>query len=393
VDGGAGNDGIFVAFADTQSTVLHGGAGDDSVTGGQGESQLYGDDGHDTISGYNGRSDAYGGSGDDTIYNTSSYSMAGTGTGTIDGGSGYDIATIERSAGGATYNIDFTAASITLADGTQILRCEAISFVASSANDTMTASNGSGGYLHNKLNGLGGDDVLIASSNGATLDGSTGTNRLIASRSVDSLAWGIAEYSASDKGVTVDLNITTAQGGKGYAKGDLIQATVLSVTGSDFADKLTGDTFTNTLNGGAGNDRLTGGTGFHDMLTGGAGKDNFVYGGAADSTGANYDSVGDFDAKQDTFQVVSAVSKIDNTIGSGALNQASFDADLGAAIGSALKAGHAILFTPDSGTLAGKTFLVVDQDGTVGYQSGGDLVLDITGATHLSNLAAGNFVV
>ena len=40
-----------------------------------------------------------------------------------------------------------------------------------------------------------------------------------------------------------------------------------------------------------------------------------------------------------------------------------------------------MLLTADSGTLSGHTFLVVDVNGTAGYQSGSDYVIDVTGYT------------
>lgn len=391
VDAGAGNDNVLIAFNNDSSCTAHGGIGDDSLTTGKGQSTLYGDDGNDHLTAQNGHSSVYGGAGDDSLYNTSSYSMLGSGAAVIDGGTGHDYASIERSASGTTYTLDFTQATITLADGTLIKRCEGISFVASSGNDVMTASNSAVGYTENRLYGVGGDDTLIASSNGGWLDGGSGVNLLVASASVDYMYSGIADYEHSTKGVTVDLNITTAQGGKGYAHGDLLAATVLSVTGSAFNDRILGDQFTNTFNGGDGADTLTAGTGFHDKLTGGLGKDTFVYTGAADSTGMSYDIITDFDAKQDHFKVLSGVSDIDNKVGSGTLSAGSFDADLGAAMTGHLGAHHAILFAPDAGDLAGKTFLIVDQDGAAGYLSGSDLVIDITGAVHLTGLGASDF--
>jgi hypothetical protein len=50
-----------------------------------------------------------------------------------------------------------------------------------------------------------------------------------------------------------------------------------------------------------------------------------------------------------------------------------------------------VLFTPDRGTLAGHTFLIVDANGTAGYQAGQDYVIDITGATNLGSLSTTNF--
>lgn len=50
----------------------------------------------------------------------------------------------------------------------------------------------------------------------------------------------------------------------------------------------------------------------------------------------------------------------------------------------------AVLFTPDSGTLSGHTFLIVDINGTAGYQASADLVADITGYT--GTITTGDFV-
>jgi hypothetical protein len=61
---------------------------------------------------------------------------------------------------------------------------------------------------------------------------------------------------------------------------------------------------------------------------------------------------------------------------SGALSAASFDADLAAALGS-FQAGSAVLFTPDSGDLAGRHFLIVDADGDGAYQPNLDFVFEL----------------
>lgn len=46
-----------------------------------------------------------------------------------------------------------------------------------------------------------------------------------------------------------------------------------------------------------------------------------------------------------------------------------------------LTAGHAVFFTPDSGSLAGQLFLVVDGNGTAGYQAGQDFVILLANAS------------
>ena len=51
----------------------------------------------------------------------------------------------------------------------------------------------------------------------------------------------------------------------------------------------------------------------------------------------------------------------------------------------------AIVFDPDSGDFAGKTFLVVDANGVAGYQAGQDLVFELDHASHLNHLKASSF--
>ena len=75
----------------------------------------------------------------------------------------------------------------------------------------------------------------------------------------------------------------------------------------------------------------------------------------------------------------------------GSLSTATFNSNLAAAIGpSHLVAHSAVLFTPSAGTLADNTFVVVGDDSVAGYQEGGDLVLNVTGAKR--TLTTANFV-
>jgi len=82
------------------------------------------------------------------------------------------------------------------------------------------------------------------------------------------------------------------------------------------------------------------------------------------------------------------VNGIDPAIATGALSTATFVADLQSAVGAGqLGAHHALLFTPDSGTLASRTFLVLDQTGTPGYRAATDIVIDVTGFTGVLSLS------
>jgi len=154
--------------------------------------------------------------------------------------------------------------------------------------------------------------------------------------------------------------------------------------------------------GGSGNDTLTGGHGndtFYgdggaDTMTGGAGNDVFAYAQVSDSTSSTYDTITDFDAAADKFQFPHTVTGINTAITVGTLSSGgTFDTQLAADVNAAgLGAHHAVLFTPNLGSLAGQTFLIVDANGTAGYQAGHDYVIDITGATNLASLTTSDFV-
>jgi Ca2+-binding RTX toxin-like protein len=158
---------------------------------------------------------------------------------------------------------------------------------------------------------------------------------------------------------------------------------------------VTGGLGSDTLTGGAGNDVLKGIDG-KDILTPGGGSDILLYGihGAAESTSVNYDVIVgfDFDGK-DRFDLPGAVTGIDAKLASGTLSTASFDSDLAARVTAAkLAAGHAVLFTPDHGTLAGHTFLVVDANGTAGYQASADFVFELVTSANQSKLDTADFM-
>ncbi len=130
---------------------------------------------------------------------------------------------------------------------------------------------------------------------------------------------------------------------------------------------------------GAGDDVLWG-LGGADVLSGGAGRDVFAYHDAAQSSGAGYDTLADFDPGADKIDLEVAVNGFDAAVQGGALSTGSFDADLSAAL-AGLGAGRAVLYAPDAGDLAGNLFLIVDANGIAGYQEGEDYVFALPGTT------------
>jgi Ca2+-binding RTX toxin-like protein len=177
-----------------------------------------------------------------------------------------------------------------------------------------------------------------------------------------------------------------------------------TILGGAGADVLTGGQGGNTIDGGKGRDTITGGLG-NDTLTGGAGKDlldggtngndSFVFHDVNESTGFRYDTVTGFDVFRDAFVTMHAVTGVDAEIAGGELRddtKSLFSHDLKHAVDADhLAAGHAVLFAPDSGSLAGHLFLVIDQNGVAGYQANQDLVIEITDSANIASLNLGNF--
>ena len=163
--------------------------------------------------------------------------------------------------------------------------------------------------------------------------------------------------------------------------------------GGQGPDRLFGGPLQDVIKGGKGYDYIVG-LGGPDLLYGGQGHDTFDLGAPPATTGPNHDTIFDFDADEDAFGVNVLIHRIDHTVRTGSLNEATFDADLANAIGrDEMHRHHAVLFHPHGGDLAGHVFLIIDDKGGAGYQAGKDYVVDITGAAHLSDLSAASFHV
>ena len=249
INTGDGDDHVSIAYSGAGLATVHGGNDVDTLSGGQASVTFFGDDGNDHLSAYGG-STLNGGAGDDTLYLSTASGASDPSTAIVDGGTGRDLLAMELSLlANVSFKADFTKASVTLANGTRILNCEGVSFVAAGGRDVLTASNDAAGQSVNKLFGLGGNDTLKASSNGAWLDGGAGDDVLIASAGADNLVGGYnetniagdtASYANSKKGVTVNLGLETAQHSKGDAAGDVLTK-IENLIGSKFNDKLIGN--------------------------------------------------------------------------------------------------------------------------------------------------------
>ncbi len=276
----------------------------------------------------------------------------------------------------------------------------AFSFYAGAGKDTL-------------IGGAGNDDFFFAP--GEKL---TAADQVNGGGGSDNRLFLTGDYSAGLKfGISTVENIQSLNLGAGYsykittndatvAAGQTLYVNGLNIDSSHslYFNGSAETTGSFNINGGAGNDTLIGGKG-NDVFNGGGGADSITSGGGADqfyytyvndSTSTNHDTIHGFNAVGDSFVMVGSMTlpdAIDATVTTGKQTSAAFDADLSQAVGAGqLHAHDAVLYTPNSGNLAGHTFLVIDENGIAGYQAGQDLVIDITGATNLLHFGVGNFI-
>jgi Ca2+-binding RTX toxin-like protein len=293
----------------TLNNLLYAGAGNNSLTGGDGTdtvSYAYGLSGTTgvTVSLALATAQVTGGSGTDTLISIenltgSNYNdrlTGNTGANSLNGGTGNDILN-----GGAG------ADSMTGGDGSDIYYVDNAGDVVSETN--AVAATGGTDLVYSTLStytlGANVENGRILATGTASLTGNTlnnllyagaGNNTLNGSSGTDtaSYAYGLSGTT----GVTVSLALTTAQATGGSGSDTLVS--IENLTGSNYNDRLTGTTGANRLNGGSGNDTLTGGAG-KDQLTGGSGNDTFDFNALAEmgTSSATWDIISDFVRGQD----------------------------------------------------------------------------------------------
>jgi Ca2+-binding RTX toxin-like protein len=167
-------------------------------------------------------------------------------------------------------------------------------------------------------------------------------------------------------------------------------AAFYDIVGGAADDFLDGGKSFDVIYGGEGDDSIDG-HGSRDLIDGRAGHDTFIYHKASDSTGAQNDTLTiNFDEDFIRLPGAHPVTGIDPDVTTGKLSDGNkFDEQLAAALDGELEANHAVVFDPDAGDQQFFfKFLVVDLNGTAGYQGGEDLVLEVgfsTGTLTLDN--------
>lgn len=369
MDGGAGSDrtsyydalGPVRVDLRIQGTAQNTGHGWDTLvnientTGSIYADVLIGNNNDNWIWSHGGADDIRGNAGDDTFW-----LPEGDGA-TVRGGQGVDVISFRGrvdDTGTDTGGVTFTIGNGTQDIGRGTVTTQSIEGAEGSEfNDTL---NGNG--QANLLSGFLGDDVI---------NGGGGDDLIYGDHAIREVGENPLSYQYDDPALFTPGN------------------DVLSGGAGD--DAIYGNGGDDVLNGDGGADTLVGGAGA-DIINGGAGDDQFVYTGASDSTGTSFDTIvgGNFNS-HDVFDLHTAVTSY-ATLTGGALDAASFDADLGAAMSTILSAGRAVLYTATSGSYAGQAFLVVDGDGVAGYTAGADYVFLLQDTASLARLGIDDFI-
>jgi Ca2+-binding RTX toxin-like protein len=296
--GGAGNDtahgngGNDSLSGDGGNDILVGNAGVDTLDGGDGDDWLASGDvqpefgmygtrlpsldttiGHDTL---------IGGAGNDRIF-------AGYGD-NVDGGTGIDYLSISFLGSSAGVTADFSKGTLTIGGGT-IQNIESLTDVqGSNFDDYIKAYDSAGGYGDfTTIEGMGGNDTLIASYYTWTLDGGDGNDTLDGrpSQYLNAIHGGAGDD-------TIYVNTNTTASAFGDAGDDTIYAGG-TVHGGDGNDTIVMgfSYYGGYVYGEAGNDQITASTA-GNTIAGGTGADTINGNSAGDTLGSADFGSGDY---------------------------------------------------------------------------------------------------
>lgn len=386
IDGYAGNDSLKGAGANDHlnggdgNDTLNGGAGADFLAGGAGSDYYYVDNagdrvieasgsGTDTVASYltsytlganieNGRI-LSSGAANLTGNSLANNLTAGAGNNVINGGTGIDTASYASALSGVSINLGITTGQATGGSGSdQLLGIE--NLLGSQYADSLTGNGAA-----NVLNGGAGADSLV---------GALGNDTYVIDNSGDRITESSALASEID---TVHSSVSWSLG-TNLEKLILTGVNAINGNGNGLANTLTGNTAANVLNGGAGS----------DTLTGGGGADRFVLDNSATSDlisdflsgtdklvldNSGLGGIGDKDALLEGALLRSAAGAFSsaaelvvfNSNISGSITTASAAAKIGSAT-SAYAIGDSRIFAVDNGSqTAVYQFKAVDGDAAV----------------------------
>ncbi len=274
---GAGGFGTGSVY--TGDLWLYGAAGNDTLTGGSGNDKLVGGDGDDVMTGGAGDDTCWGEAGNDTFRGEAGAS----GSDFYFGGDGVDLMDYSARSRPLIVVMDATWTGtypFGSASGTpsgesgenDLVGADVENLYGGSGNDTLT-----GNALPNRLEGRGGSDTFIETS-----DTSTDVFVGAGGGGTDTASADTVDYSIRGASHPVTLKISGLPESGEPGENDTIGNDIENLVGGSGDDTLWGSTASNRLNGGPGNDVIHGLAG-NDVLIGGDGNDT-LYGDAGDDT-------------------------------------------------------------------------------------------------------------
>lgn len=282
VAGNAGNDVIDGRGLATAMT-LSGGAGNDTLYGGNGQTTFWAGDGDDVMLGGNALDQFVGGAGNDVM-------TGGRGADRLDGGDGDDILNVDNAdtliSGGNGYDIVYADATTTAGFRFAIGSSGVEKVYGNTGADVIDASGAasSGEDFRQIYTGAGNDRVIAGSGSYDWIVGGQGTDTAVfAGARADYTI--VAEHASGYSGWTLVYNNSTGamdwlmsvermQFSDQTVNADLVRSVI---SGTAAGDVRTGTAVSEEMYGLAGNDRLNGGGG-DDILDGGAGADQLLGG-------------------------------------------------------------------------------------------------------------------
>ena len=246
----------------TGNATIVGGPGNDLLTGGLGNDCLLGNGGNDTLVASPGSDTLDGGDGTDQLFASGNYTFTLTDT------------RLDRAANGGTTT-------------TQLANIETAHLVGGNQNNRIDASGfgasqPTGGQV--TLEGLDGNDTLLAGRGDASLDGGNGNDCLVGGPGNDTLNGGGTDTSPGANNDTLlggpGNDLLVGGPGNDYLDGGPGNDVLISSSGNDTVFGGPGDdTISAAFDVGAGGDLLSGGPG-NNVINGSQGQDTLTETGA-----------------------------------------------------------------------------------------------------------------
>ena len=335
-----------------------GNALDNALTGNIADNELYGAGGNDTLSGGGGGDTLVGGGGNDTYVNPLGDMI------------------IEQADGGEDTVQSSQSFSLAALLHVENLVLTGLANANASGNAAANQLSGNGG--NNILNGQAGIDTMLGGAGNDTyyVDASGDVTTEVFGEGVDIVSSSVSRTLSAN---IENLNLSGASNidGNGNTGANI-------VNGNAGNNILRGYEGADTLNGGGGNDILLGGSA-GDRLNPGddAVKDIIRFSAVGDSTGSQRDIVTGLDLTNEDKLDFTVVPTAIAFVGAGTLNLATINANLAAAVDTALAVNGAVLFDPTAGDMnvAGHLFIVVDANGDGVYKPNQDYVVQLVNST------------